>query len=213
VIIARAEKRDRRHLVTPRGVSAGLAVLGIGWQPVPFEQSLLTTEEGLYAWVDGIGARGATGAMVLADDLLGRPVLYKGIGQGQLGVRERLEREHYWIGPASEHGHGIAMRARLASVVVGMVEPVDVDLAWLGEHINGTRVEAVLEWVLAVRQSPRTLLEAAERIAIRRGIYLGDTAAPVQSQFTGAWDVDGLHDLAAFGAAKYLECTEQLATA
>ncbi|MEY9889224.1 hypothetical protein ABIA31_002872 [Catenulispora sp. MAP5-51] len=31
------------NLVTPRGVSAGLAVLGIGWQPVPLEQSVLTT--------------------------------------------------------------------------------------------------------------------------------------------------------------------------
>ncbi|MEY9889225.1 hypothetical protein ABIA31_002873 [Catenulispora sp. MAP5-51] len=31
----------------------------------------------MYSWVDGIGARDVTGAIVLADDLLDRPLLYK----------------------------------------------------------------------------------------------------------------------------------------
>jgi hypothetical protein len=178
------------NLVTPRGVIAGLEVLGVFWKPVPFDLSPLQFEAGLYAWVDGIGARSQSGALALADDLLDRPILYKGIGDGELGVRGRLGQETGLIGPDAAHGHGIAMHARRASVVVGPLEAVEIDLTWLPEVVSAKGAAIISRWLEESWQTPAQLVRAAEKIAIRLGIHLGETAAPVQSQYAGAWDSD-----------------------
>ncbi|MYS87894.1 hypothetical protein [Embleya scabrispora] len=191
-------------IITPRGISAGLGVLGIRWNPVPWEQCPLMDEEGLYAWVDGIGARSASGAMKLAADPLDRAVLYHGIGQGVLGVRGRLLHEHAWIGPDAGHAHGITMHARRAGAVVGAVDAQETDLSWLPELVHEDGAEIIRHWIEKCRQNPKALLEASERIAIRLGIHLGDTVAPVQSQHAGAWNTNAPHDWAAYAAAAYL---------
>jgi hypothetical protein len=192
------------ELITPRGVIAGLEVLGVFWKPVPLDQSSLQFDAGLYAWVDGVGARSETGDLELASDLLDRPILYKGIGEGELGVGGRLVKELGWIRPDAEHGHGRAMSTRNASAVVGPLEPAENDLAWLPDVVTTYGEAIIRQWLEESRETPKQLIRTAEKIAIRLGIHMGDTGAPVQSQHAGAWGTDAPHDWAAFAAARYL---------
>jgi len=209
-----AERNLRPHLTAPvtlqlataRAVQLGLTMFGIEWidprKVLPGETST-STASGLYAWVDGVGAPGLPDADAIAD--LDRPVLYWGIGEDKKkGVRGRLANEWSWIGEAAGHGHGRAMHRRRAFPLVGPVTfKQGQDRSGLYAALNENAAEAeeaVLDW-LGNGPSPE---QVAERLAIRLSIHLGDTGAPVQSTYAGAWD--SLHgaDWAAWAIAKIL---------
>jgi hypothetical protein len=90
---------DTVELATPQAIMDGFRLLGFDWEPVPFDESALTTEPGLYRWVDGQAAGQFVGATPpeLRTNFLDRGVLYCGIGWGKAGgARSRLNYEVAW---------------------------------------------------------------------------------------------------------------------
>lgn len=135
------------NLATARTLITALAVLGIEWSPVTFDE-ILPWEAGLYAWV--IGGSNASPSM------LDRPVAYIGVGRSaDGGLRRRLQDEKRWIEESAEHVHGRAMFRLDAQPVGGPVSKIpDADLGWLDSTINEHGASdwggwAAAQWLMA----------------------------------------------------------------
>jgi hypothetical protein len=130
-------------------------------------------------------------------------VLYIGIGTGADGWVGRIRREHGWVGPSAEHGHGMAMYRTKAIVIGGPVGYEPDPLAWLsGVDLPDKGRQIIKNYLATVgAQSP---VAAAEKIAIRLAIHIGDTGAPVNSSGAGGWANDRAEDWAAYAVAKLL---------
>ena len=116
-------------LVTTRTLIRSLALIGIEWVPVSFDEIPATSEEGLYAW-----AIGPTHEDVHPLD---RPVGYIGIGVSKAGgVRGRLLQELRLITDSAAHAHGRAMFRLQGSPLGGPVRQVEgADLGPVEEAI------------------------------------------------------------------------------
>ncbi|MET9587127.1 hypothetical protein ABZY10_29370 [Streptomyces sp. NPDC006539] len=191
------------NLTTPRTVSKAMALLGIRWMPTPVPGSALKDEHGLYTWVDGRGAfcQCGCGNVTLSDNLLDRAILYSGVGESTSGVIGRVIRETSFIGEGSDHGHGMAMYHRRGVPVIGNVELIPTDLNWIDARIKPDGAEIARTWLTGIRTQPATLFKAAERLAIRICIHVGDVGAPVNSTHAGGWESNHGADWAAFAVA------------
>ncbi|MCP2342031.1 hypothetical protein [Actinomadura rupiterrae] len=180
----------------------GFRLLGFDWSPVPFGESSLTIESGLYAWVDGRGIAMDSASPEPPEDPLDRGVLYWGIGKGNEGVLGRLHDEVKWVTDDATHGHGMAMHARLASPVVGPVSRDDgYDISWIDQLLTEHGAQQVRLWL---GDASLGVVQKAEQLAIRLVLHLGDVGAPVQSLFSGAWANDHAADWAAWGISQRL---------
>lgn len=199
------ETADRRNaltalttlrLATPAAISACLATLGFIWNPHPLDESELTTEHGLYNWVDGPAGN--------HPDPRHRGVLYTGVGESAKGVLDRLKYELRWADHTAEHAHGMAMFRRKAVPLVSTVRYEPADLSWL-EDISG-QPAAIRSWL---DQPTPTPVAKAEQLAIRLSIFIGDVGAPVQSTFAGAWaNVTPAHYAAYAAAHRVMDLAE-----
>lgn len=190
------------NLVTARTLVAALAVLGIEWSPVTFDQ-ILTSEAGLYAWV----ISGPVGNA--HPDVLDRPVAYIGVGRSiDGGLRKRLLDEKRWIEESAEHVHGRAM-FRLAGQPVGApVQQIPrADLGWLDSTINEHGAETLRAWLAAPIPD---IVAKAEQLCIRAAAHIGDTPPPVNSQHTTAWESDAACDWGGWAAAQRLATAKPL---
>jgi len=183
-----------RNLVTARTLGCALAILGIDWSPVTFDQ-ILTSEAGLYAWV--IGGCDAN------PDVIDRPVAYLGVGRSiDGGLRKRLLDEKRWIEESAEHVHGRAM-FRLDAQPVGapVYQIPGADLGWLDGTINEHGAETLRAWLAAPTPD---IVAKAEQLCIRAAAHIGDTPPPVNSQHTTAWESDAACDWGGWAAAQRL---------
>lgn len=190
------------HLATPTALRRGLRLFGLYWSPRAYAREDLVardhdTEPGLYCWVTA-GPR----------DSLDGGVLYIGIGDGRTGWRSRLRDEWGWIGAEADHGHGMAMHRTNASVVGGPVTYVARPLGWLARALgdgNVGGIPLITGYVGGIGAGGRlTSTKAAEAIAIRLAIHLGDTGAPVNSAGAGAWATNRPEDWAGYAAARFM---------
>lgn len=174
---------SKLRLTTPTAIAYGLRLLGVEWR-VGSAARGHSTEPGLYTWVDGGDG-----------DALHAPVLYIGKAAGAAGLHRRLEDEQTWVNDGGYvHGHARAMTRRNARVVGGAVALVseeaqsfaDVERPFM--NVKPSPAKA-LEW-WSVNQTDT--LACAEQLAIRLAIHLGDTGAPVNSQFAGAWNTSAI---------------------
>lgn len=173
------------RLLTVAGLQELLLGLGLAWAPVPADQ--LTSEPGLYCWVDGRGETPHRHA----------GVLYIGVGRGAGGTGGRLRREQGWV-QHGVHGHGRAVRRLSAKALGGPVRRVPADLAWLADVIPSDAAARTREWLQGERDAPHV----AEAVAIRLSLHVGDVAVPVNA--TTAWDTDSLADWAAWALVRHL---------
>lgn len=105
---------ERIELATPEDITAGLRLLGIGWEVRP---NVSASQSGdLYAWTYGqpMDDRAA--------DVMRRGVLYIGVDRG-MNNRTTVERNlrDGW------HGHGLAIKRANAGVVVGTMTDLGGD--------------------------------------------------------------------------------------
>lgn len=184
------------RLVTARTIKAGLALLGLVWVPVAYEDLPDGTRTGLYTW----GYGGPTPA---ADH--DRPVVYVGVGDGRGGLSNRLGREHGWISDEASHVHGHAMHRWKAAVVAGQVEQVKVDLDWLPATIGEDGAATLSSWLRDSGASPAAM---AEGVAIRAAGFLGDCCPPINASYATAWDTDSAQDWGGLAVARRLLGTQ-----
>lgn len=203
-------------LPTPNGVYQVLGLVGLSWTPQIIhgtaDLAKLTSDPGLYIWVAGEGAK---------QDAMRAGGLYVGIGVGKEGLLGRVKTEMGLTDLDAWHGHGLAMARTRAAVVAGPVtwQP-EPRLDWLDRTRPELRSwatgpaawsepwdEVLRRWL---RSRTSEAAKAAEAIAIRAGIYLGDVGFPVNSSRAGAWEVTygkpdkGREDAAAWAAVKHL---------
>lgn len=187
-------------LVTTRTLTRALALLGIDWSPVPFDETM-TSEKGLYSWVIGRGYQRI--------DLLDRPVAYVGIGDGDAGgLYRRLSNETSWIEEYAAHAHGRAMyRLRLdGSALGGPVRRTSADISWIDTTIRDSdfkRKERGIQELRAWLAGPN-LVEIAEQLCIRAAVHIGDTPPPLNSQHANAWASDAPCDWGGWAVAQRL---------
>src|SRR5689334_21802352 len=98
----------------------------------------------------------------------------------------------------------MAMHRTKAAVVGGPVEYTPTaSLTWLNGNLDGEDgpkgVEKIHQYLATTK-----LLRAAEGIAIRLAMHLGDTGAPVNSVGTSAWATNRAEDWAAYAVARRL---------
>lgn len=187
------------RLMTPATMTACLATLGFVWEPHPLNESEMTTEHGMYTWVDGpVGNH---------KDPRNRGVLYIGVGESAKGVLDRLKSEQKWSTNDAEHGHGLAVFRRQAVPIVSTVRYEPTDLSWL-EDISG-QPAAIRAWLDNPASTPTA---KAERLAIRLAIFIGDVGAPVQSTHAGAWENATAPHYAAYAAAYRVMELQQVGT-
>ncbi|WP_436533606.1 hypothetical protein [Actinoplanes sp. HUAS TT8] len=178
------------RLATPAALSEGLRLLGLLWQPAPWETEPGDAGPGMYAWVIPGDA----------DDLLHCPALYLGIGEGARGWRGRVRKEESWR--TGDHAHGVAIRRAKAKAVGGPVDRIEPDLSWLPGIVSDKGVPIIEAYLgETVAAAP---LKAAEAIVVRMAFHLGDVGAPVNSTHGGAWNNDSGQDWAGFAAARKL---------
>jgi hypothetical protein len=184
------------RLAAPAAMSACMATLGFIWEPHSLDESELTTEHGLYTWVDGPAGNHV--------DPLNRGVLYIGVGESAKGVLDRLKYEQRWADHEAEHAHGMAVFRRQAVPLVSTVRYEPADLSWL-DDVSG-QPAAIREWLHDSTVSP---VAKAERLAIRLAIFIGDVGAPVQSTHAGAWaNVSPAHYAAYAAAQRVMDLAE-----
>jgi len=172
-------------LVTTRTLIEALALIGIEWSPVSFNQMMRTSGEGLYTWVIDRGNERI--------DPLDRPVIYIGIGTSKSGgLYGRLRIESDLIYESAANAHGRAMFRLQGSAHGGPVGQIaGADISSIEETIRSSRfkgrepaIQQLRAWLAA---SSPTVVQKAERLCIRAAIHIGDTPPPVNSQFAGAW--------------------------
>lgn len=173
------------RLTTVAGLQRLLLRLGLDWDPTPMPR--VSSQPGLYCWVDGSGPH----------DLEAAGVLYVGVGRGAGGTAERLRRETSWVA-RGVHGHGRAVRRLAGRALGGPVHRVPVDLSWLPEVIPDDAAARTERWLRGGRDAPHV----AEAVAIRLSLHVGDVAAPVNA--TTAWDTDSPADWAAWALVQHL---------
>jgi hypothetical protein len=194
------------RLSTPTALQRGLRLFGLHWLPQIYDRATLLerehdTEPGLYCWVTAGFQAG------LMDPLEGG-VLYIGIGDGRTGWRKRLRDEWGWIDTEADHGHGMAMHRTNAKVVGSPVKHVERPLTWLTQSLVGENdrvIPLIHEYLRNIAAGELAAARAAESIAIRLAIDLGDTGAPVNSAGAGAWATNRPEDWAGFAAARFME--------
>ncbi len=179
------------RLATPEALAWCLAFLGIRWQPVPLAR-IAAGVSGLYVWVAASGVRRPS---------VTHGVLYVGVGQGADGVAGRLRREWSWVGPGAAHGHGRAMRRLRGAPLGGRIDRCPMG-GRLADHIPAEAAVRAEAWLAGL--PPAALVEAAEKIAIRVALHVGDSAPPVNCAGTSAWAVETIADWAAIAAARAL---------
>ena len=181
------------RLITPAVLSDALSVAGILWHPVEPKEDTFRDRHGLYTWVDGRGGV----------DPRHSGILYIGIGRSKEGVLNRLDKESSWRG--NDHAHGLAIARRDARALVGAVRrqperPRFVDALISAAVLNERAADYFEQWW------SREPLSAAEQLAVRLSIHLGDTVTPVNSQYAGAWNRDDYDaDWVAFAVARWME--------
>lgn len=190
------------RLLTPRLLTRGLERLGLHWSPIRYSDNAgveaLSTQPGLYTWVDNLH---------VAADPLGQGILYVGIGVGANGVAGRVRRENAGRRDGV-HAHGLMLKRRNALALLGGISDVGLESGWLdslvaNNHLNARGAENIARW--RVETHP---VACAEQFAIRLSIHLGDTVAPVNSQYARAWADDSSADWAAFAAAQWLALSD-----
>jgi hypothetical protein len=197
-------------LVTTRTLIEVLALLGIEWSPIPFDELIRPSEkgliqpsaEGLYAWVIGRGQDRI--------DPLDRPVAYIGVGASKDGgLQGRLLAESNIIHDSAAHAHGRAMSRLHGSPLGGPVRQIaGADISPIEETIRASRfaqreagIQELRSWLSASR--PDTV-HKAEQLCIRAAIHIGDTPPPVNSQYAGAWGSEAASDWGGWAAAQRL---------
>ncbi|MCW2607879.1 MAG: hypothetical protein JWO60_2572 [Frankiales bacterium] len=178
------------RLATPEGLAAGLLLLGLAWEPAAFPTVVALPEHaepGLYTWTAGS-----------AGEALQRPVLYVGIGKGVAdGFPGRLRKEWSWVGEDWIHGHGRGVHRLAATPCGGPVLRTDADLSFVEHWRDGAA--AACAWLEATAP-----VAAAEAVAIRLALHLGDTPPPLNSQHTSAWSTESPADVLGYAAAREL---------
>lgn len=179
------------NLVTIEALREGLAVVGIGWDPVPFDAMNPPRTNGLYAWATNQGA-----------------VIYLGVGEraGGNGLAVRLADEIKWAQSDNIHGHALAV-TRLGGQGVKVV-PHGGDIvaleafddSWIKNAIwSDKRKESALSYVNDMREPS---YRKVEQFSIRLSMHLGDVGAPVNSQHKSAWGISKGPGSAADNAAE-----------
>lgn len=177
--------RAALDLVTSRTLIEALALLGLDWSPVPFNQMIRTSQSGLYTWVIGRGYEQV--------NLLDRPVAYIGVGTSKRGgLRGRLLIENNLIHDSAAHAHGRAMSRLQGSPLGGPIRHVaGADISIVEEIIRTSRFprrEAAIQKLRAWLSAPSPdVTHKAEQLCIRAAIHIGDTPPPLNSQFARAW--------------------------
>ena len=160
------------ELMTVRTLRRALSHVGWLWTPVPWVASA-STRGHLYTWVAGP-----------ASQLEDRGSLYIGIDESTRG--DRLSREYAMATEEYVHGHALAVLRNGAKAASGLLAQREVDLRWaLGLRSPDCVARLFDEWI-ALRAGLRPL-RLAEQFAVRCSLHLGDTGAPVNSQYKGAW--------------------------
>jgi hypothetical protein len=178
------------QLTTPAALSEGLRLLGLMWEPAPWDASTGDTAPGMYAWV----------IPTHPDDLVHCPAVYLGIGERDVGWRARVRDEESWR--SGDHAHGIAIRRTNAKAVGGPIHRTEPEMGWLPGIVTDEGVKTLVAYLHdEVAAAP---LRTAEAIAIRMAIHLGDTGSPVNSTQGGAWNNNSGQDWAGYAAARRL---------
>jgi hypothetical protein len=197
------------NLATPQALQKALALLGITWDPRPFNEIPKSSEEGLYTWV--IGAGDSSG-------LLTAPIGYIGIGASKYGglygrLRDEIRlAESAKAEPEWSFLHPRAMARLNGKPVGGSVSRADEpDLSWLNDLLSrqpADRYEIVerafnglREWLKA---DDPAIVKKAERLCVRAAAYLGDCAPPVNCHYATAWEVFESYEWGGWAAAQRL---------
>jgi hypothetical protein len=189
-------------LVTIRTLIEALALFGIEWSPVPFDEMTPSPEEGLYAWVIGRGQDRI--------DPFDRPVAYIGIGTSKSGgLHGRLLIESDLIHDSAAHAHGRAMSRLQGSPFGGPVRQIaGADISSIEEIIRASRfeereagIQQLRAWLSA---SATDAVHKAEQLCIRTAIHIGDTPPPLNSQYAGAWGSYAASDWGGWAVAQRL---------
>jgi hypothetical protein len=189
-------------LVTTRTLIRSLALVGIEWVPVSFDDMPATAAEGLYTWAIGPAHEDV--------DPLDRPVGYIGIGVSKAGgVRGRLLQEVKLISNSAAHAHGRAMFRLQGSPLGGPVQQIEAaNLGPVEETILASRFsnrEQGLQELKAWLSNPAlNLVGKAEQLCIRAAIHVGDTPPPLNGHHAGAWGTNRPCDWGGWAIAQLL---------
>lgn len=190
------------QLVTTRTLIEALALLGIGWSPIPFDQMMPTSEKGLYTWAIGRGYEDA--------DAFDRPVAYVGIGTRKNGgLRGRLLAERNSINESAGHAHGRAMFRLQGNPLGGPVQRIiGADISSIEETIRASGwknkergIQKLRTWLSAPLPD---VVDKAEELCIRAAVHIGDTPPPLNGHHAGAWGVDAPCDWGGWAVAQRL---------
>ncbi|KJR10553.1 hypothetical protein UG54_00750 [Gordonia sihwensis] len=154
----------------------------------------LQNRPGLYMWVDNLAQE---------TDVTDNAVLYVGIGIGRDGVAKRVHYEHGFRQDGI-HAHGLMLKRRNAHALLGEIADTGLNDDWMdwlvaNDYLNAVAPDHIRRW-----RDTTDPVRSAERFAVRLSIHLGDTVAPVNSQYAGAWADDSGADWAAVAAAQWI---------
>lgn len=189
-------------LVTTRTLIEALALLGIKWSPIPFDQMMPTSQKGLYTWAIGRGHERV--------DPFDRPVAYVGIGTRKNGgLRGRLIVERNLIAESAGHAHGRAMFRLQGSPLGGPVQQIiGADISPIEETIRASGwtnkergIQRLRDWLSAPTPD---VVDKAEELCIRAAVHIGDTPPPLNGHHAGAWGGDAPCDWGGWAVAQRL---------
>jgi hypothetical protein len=189
-------------LVTTRTLIKVLALLGIEWSPIPFDQMMPTSEKGLYTWAIGAGYERV--------DPFDRPVAYVGIGTSKDGgLRGRLLVERNLINDSAGHAHGRAMFRLQGDPLGGPVQriigadisPIEKTIRASGWKNKERGIQKLRAWLSAPEPD---VVDKAEELCIRAAVHIGDIPPPLNGHHAGAWGSDAPCDWGGWAVAQLL---------